>query len=287
MINSETMQNIARAATIIANADTMLICAGAGMSVDCGLPSFRGIDGLWTVTHSSGKSQYSFMDIAQPKWFHYRPELVWGFYGWRLAMYREAVPHAGYVRLLGWMIQKSTRGFVYTSNIDGLFLKAGFDAESMVECHGSIHHLQCSKPCHHDIWEAAGVNILVDGETKIAEQPLPRCTRCRRVSRPNVLMFDDFAFARRRVKAQLKNFDSWLYHAAGLRVAILEIGAGDAIPRVRDTAAAVATLLDADLIRINPVGHFSRPNIITIPLGVLEATRLIAKELSQEGTVKS
>ncbi|HDR9032399.1 TPA: RNA polymerase subunit sigma, partial [Burkholderia vietnamiensis] len=39
---------IRRAADWIADADGIVIAAGAGMSVDSGLPDFRGTGGLWT-----------------------------------------------------------------------------------------------------------------------------------------------------------------------------------------------------------------------------------------------
>ena len=35
--------------------------------------------------------------------------------------------------------------FVFTSNVDGHFQKAGFDKEKVLECHGSINHYQCEQ----------------------------------------------------------------------------------------------------------------------------------------------
>ena len=52
--------------------------------------------------------------------------------------------------------------FVVTSNVDGQFQKAGFAGENILEVHGSIHHLQCTRPCSRAIWEN-GETIPVDG----------------------------------------------------------------------------------------------------------------------------
>jgi len=38
---------IQAAATVIDNADALVILAGAGMGVDSGLPDYRGDEGLW------------------------------------------------------------------------------------------------------------------------------------------------------------------------------------------------------------------------------------------------
>jgi len=47
MANDRTQRNLRRAAELIAKADALLITAGAGVSVDSGLPDFRGGQGFW------------------------------------------------------------------------------------------------------------------------------------------------------------------------------------------------------------------------------------------------
>ena len=50
--------------------------------------------------------------------------------------------------------------FVFTSNVDGAFQKAGFDESGeLCEVHGSIHHLQCSKSCTSAIWSAENMRF--------------------------------------------------------------------------------------------------------------------------------
>ena len=47
LANDRKQRNLRRAAELIAKADALLITAGAGMSVDSGLPDFRGGKGFW------------------------------------------------------------------------------------------------------------------------------------------------------------------------------------------------------------------------------------------------
>jgi NAD-dependent SIR2 family protein deacetylase len=103
-----------------------------------------------------------FYSIASPASFRSEPELAWGFYGHRLALYRRTVPHAGFALLKSWGERRLQGYTAFTSNVDGQFQKAGLAAESVHECHGSIHHLQCLQPCCAHIWPADDFHPEVD-----------------------------------------------------------------------------------------------------------------------------
>lgn len=53
---------IKRAAEAIANADTLLITAGAGIGVDSGLPDFRGSEGFWRAYSALARFGLRFED---------------------------------------------------------------------------------------------------------------------------------------------------------------------------------------------------------------------------------
>jgi len=148
----DVKENLKRAALSLREADALLVTAGAGMGVDSGLPDFRGNEGFWKAYPPLAKLGVSFVEMANPFWFDRDPALAWGFYGHRLNLYRRTVPHAGFRRLLEVGQKKREGYFVFTSNVDGQFQIAGFDEDRIEECHGSIHHLQCSRPCSQDIW---------------------------------------------------------------------------------------------------------------------------------------
>ena len=243
---------IRRAADAVGQADALLFCAGAGMGVDSGLPDFRGDQGFWKAYPPIAKLGHSFIDMANPAWFGRDPALAWGFYGHRLNLYRETAPHAGFGLMLKWAARAPRGAFVFTSNVDGQFQKAGFDSELVEECHGSIHHLQCASPCHPAIWPAEGVEVAVAMETLRAASPLPLCPRCGGLARPNILMFGDFGWLGARAEAQSERLSAWLRGLRGGRITVVECGAGGGVPTVRMTSESLVRLHGATLIRINP-----------------------------------
>lgn len=241
------------AAQAIATADALLVATGAGMGVDSGLPDFRGNEGFWRAYPPLRRLGVSFVEMANPGWFERDPSLAWGFYGHRLQLYRATQPHAGFARLLAWGERLPAGYFVFTSNVDGQHQRAGFDANRVVECHGSIHHLQCTD-CTDEprIWDADQTEVTVDESTFRASPPLPGCPSCGALARPNVLMFGDWDWAPSRTAAQERRFEGWLRSLVGKRLVIVEIGAGSAVPTVRHTSERVAATLDGRLLRINP-----------------------------------
>lgn len=242
-----------RAAEAIKNADALLITAGAGMGVDSGLPDFRGPEGFWEAYPAIAKLGLSFSEMANPSWFETDPALAWAFYGHRLNLYRRTVPHNGFQLLLKAAAQKPKGYFIFTSNVDGHFQKAGFAPDRIVECHGSIHHLQCTQNCTNEIWDAAGTVVTLDEATFRATGTLPRCKHCAGLARPNILMFGDPIWESHRSNEQHEKFDAWIRKLdASVRLAIVEIGAGSAIPTVRCTSERMASLTRGTLIRINP-----------------------------------
>lgn len=186
--------------------------------------------------------------MANPEWFETNPKLAWGFYGHRLKLYETTQPHLGHKMLLQMANNTRFGYFVYTSNVDGHFKKAGFDENNICECHGSIHYLQCIDGscivCH----KIDGIDQAINGIIKIEElckligidykqwlddliidedtfqikddELLPKCllnfvgkSGClhhkKSISRPNILMFNDTHFKTERVYQQYEKLDEW------------------------------------------------------------------------------
>lgn len=267
-----------RAAEVIAEADALLITAGAGIGVDSGLPDFRGNEGFWRAYPPLERLGISFVDMANPIWFRRDPELAWGFYGHRLELYRSTDPHHGFHILRQWALSRPHGHFVFTSNVDGQFQKAGFDRRRIVECHGSIHHLQCLAHCG-EITPADTAVVTVEPETFRASPPLPSCPNCGALARPNVLMFGDFGWLPQRTAEQERRFSDWISALGDGRLAVVEIGAGTAVPTVRMTSEQLAGRPGATLIRINLREPQVPRDHIGIPLGGLEALAEIDERL--------
>jgi NAD-dependent SIR2 family protein deacetylase len=273
-------KSIEHAAEVLLKADALLITAGAGMGVDSGLPDFRGKQGFWKAYPPIAKLGLEFSQISTPKWFDENPQFAWAFSGHRLNLYRNAIPHKGFLQLLEIAKQKKGGYFVFTSNIDGQFQKAGYDEQKIVECHGSIHYLQCTRPCSEDIWEVNDLNIEIDEHAFEATSPLPQCQSCGRIARPNVLMFYDNTWNEERTEKQEKRLRKWLKtikHDA-LKLAIIEIGAGTAVATVRIYSENyIAWQYQGTLIRINPRDYEVSEGHIAIPLGGAEAIERLFK----------
>jgi NAD-dependent SIR2 family protein deacetylase len=269
--------DISLAAAAIRSADALLITAGAGMGVDSGLPDFRGNEGFWKAYPVVARLGLSFEDMANPAWFKHDPHLAWAFYGHRLNLYRRTVPHDGFATLLQWALGKPEGYFVFTSNVDGHFQKAGFAPERVVECHGSIHHFQCARPCRRAIWEAADEQVSVNENDFRARHPLPRCGHCGGMARPNILMFGDFTWIADRSGGQYGRFNQWLAQLKSARLAVIELGAGAAIPTVRHLSEDVAGRLQGTLIRINPreatVPEYIRERCFSVEAGAMEGIK--------------
>ena len=267
-----------RAREYIADADVILITAGAGMGVDSGLPDFRGNEGFWRAYPVVANLGHSFVDMANPKWFDTNPKLAWAFYGHRLNLYRETTPHEGFA-LLRELVATKKDYFIFTSNVDGQFQKAGFDSEKIYECHGSIHYLQC-KICNQELYSADEIEVEVDME-KFEAKNIPTCPSCGAVARPNILMFDDWAWDSSRSSAQSFKLDSFKSNAIenGYKIAIIEIGAGTHIPTVRYESEHTAREFwesGALVIRINPRDYDIEEDIgVGITLGGLAGIKKV------------
>jgi NAD-dependent SIR2 family protein deacetylase len=163
-----------------------------------------------------------------------------------------------------WAGKKPHGAFVFTSNVDCHFQRAGFPRDRLVECHGTIEYLQCMTGCGADLFPAADVHVQVDPVTFRASEPLPKCPRCGGLARPNILMFGDFAWDGVLTEAQEQRMSAWLTKVdrADARLVVIEMGAGTAVPTVRMTSERVVRRHEkATLIRINvreplvPAGH--------------------------------
>ncbi|RLA84617.1 MAG: NAD-dependent deacetylase [Epsilonproteobacteria bacterium] len=261
---------------LIKEADAILITSGAGMGVDSGLPDFRGTEGFWKAYPPIEKLGLSFSDMANPKWFKENPPLAWAFYGHRLNLYRDTIPHTGFKMLLDLVKEKNNNYFIYTSNVDGQFQKAGFDDNKIHEVHGSIHHLQCNDSCKDKLWDAGAEYIDVDMD-KFEAINIPLCDDCGSVARPNILMFGDWHWNHKRSTIQEEKYLMWLKNNKDKNIVIIEIGAGTSIPTIRVQGEHLASRYkNTKLIRINPREFDISDKIgFSIPFGGLEGLQKI------------
>jgi NAD-dependent SIR2 family protein deacetylase len=273
------MNPFEQAAKLIASADGILITAGAGMGVDSGLPDFRGSEGFWEAYPALANSGIDFTSIANHYAFKKDPQRAWGFYGHRLALYRKTEPHEGF-RLLKNIADRMAAGaFIITSNVDGQFQKAGFSETRILEIHGSIHRLQCCTPCRDTVWSADAIEPTIDDDRcRWVGNKLPTCNRCRKLARPNILMFDDWVWIGVRAEIQRATWQVWA-NQVGAKV-VIELGAGVDIPSIRH----ISQNQGCPLIRINPRNsNIPEGSGVSLSMGAKDALNGIAIELGKMG----
>jgi NAD-dependent SIR2 family protein deacetylase len=271
-----------RAAGIIDGADAIIIAAGAGIGVDSGLPDFRSSNGFWKAYPALAAAQLNFTEVASPRTFEKYPRLAWGFYGHRLKMYRETAPHEGFAIMKQWADAVPLGAWVFTSNVDGAFQRSGFSEEQIHECHGSIHWLQCMDDCQSELWPSDEFIPDVDAERCQLLSTLPICHHCGGLARPNILMFGDWNWNQTHSEVQRRQERRWLETLAcsGCNVAIVEVGAGSAIPSVRHFSHRMSQEYGGRIVRINP-REFEVPSSLDvgIPMGSLAALKGISKAM--------
>lgn len=276
----ELSGQLRQAAELLLRAEALVIAAGAGMGVDSGLPDFRGEGGFWRAYPLYERLGISFVDAANPEHFQRDPAFGWGFYGQRTNLYRQTTPHDGFRLLLCYLGRRGIPAFVATSNVDGQFQKAGFAEDAILEFHGSIHHLQCTKPCSGRIWENRE-SFAIDEESMRADH-VPLCPRCGAPARPNILMFGDYSWIADRTERQHERFRKFLAGQNGKKVVVVELGAGTAIPTVRLMSERIGALSGARVIRINPrEPEISSPHI-SLACSALDGLRGIMGAGDQE-----
>ena len=274
-------KEILLARDIIRRSDFVLITAGAGMGVDSGLPDFRGSTGFWRAYPPLAKLGLSFPQVSNPQWFHRDPHFAWGFFGHRYHLYSNTVPHPGFGILKNWVQNKEH--LVFTSNVDGHFSKAGFDDDKIVECHGSIHFLQCvdTYKCSIEIWPMGKEKLDVDLGTFRAEEPLPKCKNCGGLARPNILMFGDHAWVSDRTDAQFSRLEDKIAEKMW-KMCVIEIGAGEAVQTVRGFGNKMVQRHKAEMIRINPDSSmFGKEMGVHVRMGALDALNAIQSVMNE------
>jgi NAD-dependent SIR2 family protein deacetylase len=216
----------------IDNCDAILIVAGAGMSVDSGIFTYRGRNGIWGKSIKVGNQNYRYTEISSLETWKNNPELAWGFKANFYKMMKNNNPHEGYYTLLEYIKNKKNNNyFVCTSNIDNYFERAGFDKDKIYEAHGNMVRYQCmDKKCTsiHGLFTDKEIQLPpFDEETFIAHN-LPKCPNCPNILRPNVSMFGDYNYYEKPYDYIKKRMLNWLneLNEKNKKLVILEIGCG-------------------------------------------------------------
>ncbi len=252
-----------RAAELIGSATCLLIAAGSGLNVGFGWPDYRDERSFWTAFPACETLGFGFDDLARPERFALDPALAWGFYARRLEIARTRPLHAGFEILARWRSLMPGGGFVVASCVDGEFQRAGFDAERVVECCGSIEWLQCTRECGKPPFPAADAPS-VEMATLRARPPFPSCPGCGALARPSVLMFGDWDWDMSRITAQDEKLRAWLRRLRGL--VVVACGETPRQPALPLYVRRLAKDVDAPVVRIGAEDLSILETGVSVPL---------------------
>lgn len=255
-------------------ADRIVIGAGAGFSVDSGLPDFRGTRGFWRAYPPAERLGFCYEDMADGPWFHQNPRLAWGFNLHCTRLFDAHEPHEGYHILKRWCDEKG-ESWVYTSNADRYFHRAGFEPERVTEIHGFGHIAQCTVPCSRATWQLNLDTMQMDADTLEFTSALPTCPHCGALARPNALMFNDQRWIGDGARVQERALTAWFERQLGKRIAFIELGAGSTVPNVRFQCELWSRALGVPLVRINPTEPDGPEGTIGLAMPALDALRAI------------
>ena len=164
----------------LAQADAVIIGAGAGLSTAAG---FAYTGERFLRYFSDFEAKYGFHDMYSGGFYPYpAPEEHWAYWSRYIYINRYMdAPKPVYDRLF--QLVKDQDYFVLTTNVDHCFQKAGFDKDRLFYTQGDYGLFQCSRPCHQNTYdngaviqemvEAQGYGIDTDGRLILPEGVVP------------------------------------------------------------------------------------------------------------------
>lgn len=145
----------------------VVVFAGAGMSAESGVPTYRGKGGIW--------QEYNYEDYACQNAFDRSPAKVLDFHEKRRSRVLACTPHAGHQHLQ--VLQANHASLtVITPNTDGMLQRAGVEVSA--ELHGSLWRLRC-------------VNHGIRSDDQQGPYERQKCADCGTWLRPDITWFGD------------------------------------------------------------------------------------------------
>ena len=236
--------------SILQNADSILIGAGAGLSTSAGF------------TYSGPRFQKYFADFEKKYGFHdmysggftafENPEENWAYWSRQIYLNRFVkTPLPVYEKLFE--LVKDKNYFVLTTNVDHCFQKAGFDKERLFYTQGDYGLWQCSQPCHKKTYDnqlfvekmirEQGFVIQDDGSLELPKngfegikmtvpsELVPRCPKCGKPMAMN-LRCDDTFVEDEGWQSAASRYEDFLNKNKDARIVFLELGVGGNTPGI-------------------------------------------------------
>ena len=268
-----TDQKLKAVAAELRLAKRVLFITGAGISADSGLPTYRGVGGLY----NSGKTEegYPIEQCLSASMFRLRPDITWKY----MFQIGEAVmkcqPNSAHQIVAQWekkFAQRDGKIVVFTQNIDGYHRLAG--SENVLEIHGSLEKLVCTK-CS---WKSR-LNLhdptSIEHLKLLCQNSVPLCPKCGSVIRPRIVMFEEML-----PQKVLTQFEEEFDNGNGFDM-VFSIGTSAMFPYITGPVQR-AIRCGKTTVDVNPVAsELSHQVTYHLPMGAADALTKIADEMTE------
>jgi NAD-dependent deacetylase len=162
------LEGLPQVVDLLVQAEVVIALTGAGISVESGIPAFRGAQGLW--------DRYDPMEYAHINAFRINPDRVWKMLSELRSIIERARPNSAHLALVE-LERLGRLKAIITQNVDSLHQMAG--STNVIEIHGSGKSLICLE-CRRR-FKREDVDL---------EDLPPRCS-CQGVLKPEVVFFGE------------------------------------------------------------------------------------------------
>ena len=172
MIDERLIEKVVR---YLKNAESILFITGAGISTESGLPTYRGVGGIYEDAVT--KDGMSIEEALAGTTMDERPDITWKHL-YQLEKNCRGAQYNRAHKIMAEMEYEFERIWILTQNIDGFHHAAG--SKNIIDIHGDMHKLRCTR-CPY--------RLTVDNYAKLDVPPL--CPECQSIIRPDVVLFGE------------------------------------------------------------------------------------------------
>ena len=255
------MNHIDAVANHILQSDRILFITGAGVSADSGLPTYRGVGGLYDGNHT--EDGISIEEALSGSMLHSRPDITWK-YLWQIGTAcHGAKPNQAH-HIIAKIQQHKPNAWVLTQNVDDFHHQAG--SNNLIEIHGNAYSLHCMACQQH--YDAHNLINAYEGQISLP----PKCMDCGGLVRPDVVLFGEML-------PEQALSDLYAFYQGGIDM-VVSIGTSGAFPYIQEPLLA-AKMAGKPTVEINPSTTETSALVdYHIALGAADALGLIWQSLS-------